>query len=401
MLFDWVFMRSWVVGVADEASMFCPHLNAFEKVLLSTFLNFCSPWGAAADYLTAIDYAADYEMSSLWVMYLPGTIGEYQRESYRSVQPVRANLVTIIILSRGNCGLSKCISVYMVAMATVDLLVMLINIIVFYILRNRFPHSFLSYTAVYKFMVYIRCNNLMMSVWFTVSLTFDRFVAICYQKFKTKYCTVRTATVVVTTVSVLIYLYNLPNWFAYEAKQTIDNVQWGLRPSQDFFSSPAGRAFFRFQCVLLPWIPFVLILLFNCLTVGRILVASRRRRMLRGHSSENQSDPEVENRRKSIILLFTISGTFILLWFTSSVSYLVNGMLIHVRPDYTDPAYIATQTGSMLMDLSSCTNTCIYAAIQTKFREELKKLAKSPWTIIQILVKKYQNKIKAPGANCS
>ncbi|XP_067857679.1 probable G-protein coupled receptor 139 [Heptranchias perlo] len=40
-----------------------------------------------------------------------------------------ANLVTIVILFRGKCGLSKCISIYMVAMATADLLVIIFNVI--------------------------------------------------------------------------------------------------------------------------------------------------------------------------------------------------------------------------------------------------------------------------------
>ncbi|XP_048378117.1 probable G-protein coupled receptor 139 isoform X2 [Stegostoma tigrinum] len=37
------------------------------------------------------------------------------------------NLIAIVILSRGNCGLSRCISLYMLAMATADLLVIIIN----------------------------------------------------------------------------------------------------------------------------------------------------------------------------------------------------------------------------------------------------------------------------------
>uniref|UniRef100_UPI00398E5E38 probable G-protein coupled receptor 139 n=1 Tax=Pristiophorus japonicus TaxID=55135 RepID=UPI00398E5E38 len=303
---------------------------------------------------------------------------------------VPANLLTIVILYRENCGLSKCISVYMVAMATADLLVMIFNVIVHHIFTYHFPHSMLSYTAVCKFIIYINATSLNMSVWFTVLFTVDRCVAICCQKFKTKYCRVRTAAAVITTVSVLIYCQCLPFWFAYKFERIINNIHWGCRPSIEFFTSPAGVGFSWMVNVLTSLFPFALILLFNCLTVRRILVASRARRGLRGHSSENQSDPEMENRRKSIILLFTVSGSFLVLWLTPFVSFLTTGLTntAHYRGDYKAPAYIATETGYMLMYLSSCTNTCIYAATQTKFREELKKLVKSPWTLIQILVKK-------------
>ncbi|XP_067835714.1 probable G-protein coupled receptor 139 [Heptranchias perlo] len=257
-----------------------------------------------------------------------------------------ANLVTIVILSRGNCGLSKCITIYMVAMATADLLVIIFNVIVYQIFSKLFPHSFLSYTAVCNFIVYMQCNNVGISVLFTVSFTFDRFVAICCHTFKANYCTVRTASAVITTVSVLIGLLNIPMCFAFEHKLIINNIPWGLSPKLDFFSSTAVR---------------------------RILVASRARQGLRSHSSENQNDPEMENRRKSIILLFTVSGSFILLWLTAIASNLTSGPAVHYRPEYTAPAYIAIQTGNMLLFLSSCTNTCIYAATQTKFREELKQ----------------------------
>uniref|UniRef100_UPI00398F222A probable G-protein coupled receptor 139 n=1 Tax=Pristiophorus japonicus TaxID=55135 RepID=UPI00398F222A len=303
---------------------------------------------------------------------------------------VPANLLTIVILSRGNCGLSKCISVYMVAMATADLLVMIFNVLVYQICRNHFPYSFLSYTAVCKFNIYLNSSNLNMSVWFTLLFTVDRYVAVCCQKFKTKYCRVKTAAAVITTVSVLIYCHCLPFWFAYKFERIINNIHWGCRPSIDFFTSPAGVGFSWTVSVLTSMIPFALILLFNCLTVRRILVASRARRGLRGHSSENQSDPEMENRRKSIILLFSVSGSFLVLWLTPFISFLTTRLTntAHCQGDYTAPAYIATETGYMLMYLSSCTNTCMYAATQTKFREELKKVVKSPWTLILILVKK-------------
>ncbi|XP_067834233.1 probable G-protein coupled receptor 139 [Heptranchias perlo] len=300
---------------------------------------------------------------------------------------VPANIMTIVILSRGNCGLSKCISGYMVAMATADLLVMIFNVIMYHIFSYLFVLSFLSYTAVCKFNLYMNATTLNVSVWFTVLFTFDRFVAICCEKFKAKYCIVRTVASVLTTVTVLHCLKDIPFWFAYEPERIINNIHWGCRIRVEFFSSPAGVAFSWLESIFMTWLPFALILLFNCLTVKRILMANRARRGLRGHSSENQSDPEMESRRKSIILLFTVSGSFILLWMTAGVSFLTTRLTSTAQylGDYSAPAYIATETGYMLMYLSSCTNTCIYAATQTKFREELKQVMTSPLTFILTL----------------
>ncbi|XP_067837205.1 probable G-protein coupled receptor 139 [Heptranchias perlo] len=304
-----------------------------------------------------------------------------------------ANFMTIVILSRGNCGLSKCISGYMVAMATGDLLVMIINIIVYHIFSYQFPLSFLSFTPVCRFILYMTVVTLDLSVWFTVSFTFERFVALCCQKFKTKYCTERTAAAVLTTFFVLIFLKDIPVLFPYAPERIINKVQWGCRESEAVLSSPPITAYGSFHGISLVWLPFTLIALFNSLTIRRISVASRARKALRGHSSEDQCDPEMENRRKSIILLFTISGTFIILWLTTAVSLLTTRLTNsnYYRGDRTNPGYIATETGAMLKFLSCCPNTCIYAATQRKFREELKKLLKSPWTLILRLVKTERN----------
>ncbi|XP_067835713.1 probable G-protein coupled receptor 139 [Heptranchias perlo] len=306
---------------------------------------------------------------------------------------IPANLMTIVILSRGNCGLSKCISVYMVAMATADLLVMIINIIVYHIFSYHFPLSFLSHTPVCRFILYMTVVALDLSVWFTVSFTFDRFIALCCQKFKTKYCTERTAAAVTTTVSVLTFLKDIPVLFLFAPERIVNKVQWGCRVREASLSSPLVVAYSWFHGIWRVWLPFTLIALFNSLTIRRILVASRARRGLRGHSSENQCDPEMQKRRKSIILLFTISSTFILLWLTDGVSFLTDRLtnINQYRGDRTNPAFIATETGAMLKFLSSCPNTCIYAATQGKFREELKKLLQSPWTLILRLVKNERN----------
>ncbi|XP_038657019.1 probable G-protein coupled receptor 139 [Scyliorhinus canicula] len=303
---------------------------------------------------------------------------------------VPANLVTIVILYRGKCGLSNCISLIMSFMATADLLVMIINVMMYHIVSYHFTLSFLHYTPVCKLIIYMTAVALDMSVWFTVFFTFDRFAVICYQKFKSKHCTKRTAAVVITMVSVLIVFKDIPFFFGMEHQQIINMVQWGCQPRVTFLASPLGIVFFWFHIASLVWLPFTLILLFNCLTIRRITVASRARRELRSHITEKKSDPEIENRRKSIILLFTVSGSFLLLWLTSVIGLIISRLVSinSYRGDRTNFGYLVTEIGTMLKFLSSCPNTCIYAVTQRKFREELKTLLKFPFTLILRFINK-------------
>ncbi|XP_067916283.1 probable G-protein coupled receptor 139 [Heterodontus francisci] len=302
---------------------------------------------------------------------------------------VPVNLVAIVILSRGKCGLSKCITVYLVGMAVADLLVVITEPILIYLVVIYFPDSFLRITPVCSLFAVLLNAATVISVWLTVTFTFDRFVAICCEKLKTKYCTEKTAVVVAGTVSVLSCLESVPIYFIYNPSYIIDNVPMECMFKPSFFTSPTWAALELSHYILTPCVPFFLILLFNILTVRRILFSSKVRRGFQGHSNgENHKDPEMENRRKSIILLLSISGSFILLWMTKVVFNLMR-RIADMQSFYTDinPDGITDYTSKMLQLLSSCTNTCIYAMTQNKFREELKKAVKYPLNIAVKLVK--------------
>uniref|UniRef100_UPI00398F4BAE probable G-protein coupled receptor 139 n=1 Tax=Pristiophorus japonicus TaxID=55135 RepID=UPI00398F4BAE len=302
---------------------------------------------------------------------------------------VPVNLVAIVILSRGKCGLSTCTTRYLVAMAAADLLVVITGVILRQIRWYYFPLSFLDITPV--------CNviNLLVraatdcSVWFTVTFTFDRFVAICWQKLKTKYCTGRNAAVVLATSCILLCSKNIPHYFTIEPEYIIDNVPWYCSFIPAYFTERGWLGFDLFDTVLTPLLPFAVILLFNALTVRHILVASRVRKGLRGESKGgNCSDPELESRRKSVILLFTISGSFVLLWLIIVIDFFYYSITGINPSDYSDSFYQFTEVGFILRNLSCCTNTFIYGMTQSKFREQLKSVVKYPVTSIVQLINK-------------
>ncbi|XP_067879942.1 probable G-protein coupled receptor 139 [Heterodontus francisci] len=297
---------------------------------------------------------------------------------------VPVNMVTIVILSRRKCGLSKCLTRYLVAMAAADLLVIILDLIL-----RQIP---IVYRNECTFLIFVRVCNIHAvllyaatdcSVWFTVTFTFDRFVAICCQEMKTKYCTEKTAAVVLGTVTVLSCLKNIFWYFLYQPRYTLSNSPWFCYVALAVSRSLAWAVFELMHYILTPFVPFVLILLFNALTVRNIIVANRARRRLRGGSSgESPSDPEIANRRKSMILLFVISANFILLWVVFMVCSILK-RLEYLWYIYTVrlPTFVP-EIGFMLQLLSCCTNTFIYAVTQRKFRQELWNGVKYPLAMI-------------------
>ncbi|XP_041035936.1 probable G-protein coupled receptor 139 [Carcharodon carcharias] len=301
----------------------------------------------------------------------------------------RDNSVTIVILSRGKCGLSNCVTRYLVAMAASDLLVTILDLILRQIpIVFEEEFVFLESIPVCNIHAVLLYAVTDCSVWFTVAFTFDRFMAICCRKLKSKHCTERTAAVVLGTVTALSGLKNIFWYFMLTGSYVLVNQPWFCLIALYADFSPVWTAIEFLHQILTPCVPFVLILLLNVLTVRHILVNSRVRRRLRAPSSgENTRDPEMESRRKSIILLFVISGNFILLWSTLMV-YSIWIRMSWMGHQSVYLPYFMLELGFMLQLLFCCTNTCIYAVTQSKFRKQVKVMLKHPFApILQFLRK--------------
>ncbi|XP_062894515.1 V-set and immunoglobulin domain-containing protein 10-like 2 [Mobula hypostoma] len=151
---------------------------------------------------------------------------------------VVANIVTIMILSRGKCGLSKNITHYLVAMATADLLVIIIDLILRHIpiaFWDKF--IFLESLPVCNIHAVFLFAATDCSVWFTVTFTLDRFVSICSQKLKMKYCTERVAAAVLGTVTTLSCLKNISWYFMFSGKYWLLNNPWFCNVDYDVLFS--------------------------------------------------------------------------------------------------------------------------------------------------------------------
>ncbi|XP_041032629.1 probable G-protein coupled receptor 139 [Carcharodon carcharias] len=293
---------------------------------------------------------------------------------------IPVNILAIVILNRRNCGLSKCITHYLVSMAAADLMVVITCVVFNRIIDTYFPGNYMLLTPACRARTVLVYATRDISVWLTVAFTFDRFISICCQQLKTTYCTKKVAAAIVGTVFTLSCLKNIPWYFVYDSLYIFNKLPWYCLITPNFYISPFWLAYSYFDCIATPFLPFFIILLLNALTVRYILVASRVRRVLRGSAgSDNNPDPEMVNRRKSFILLFSISGNFLILWLTYTIHYLYYRITdTYSYTGYNDPVYILQETAYMLLLLSCCTNTFIYTVTQTQFRAELTKMVMYP-----------------------
>ncbi|XP_059505430.1 probable G-protein coupled receptor 139 isoform X3 [Stegostoma tigrinum] len=210
---------------------------------------------------------------------------------------MEVNVVTIYVLLYKDCGLSPCVRRYLGAMAVADLLVIILDLTL-----RQIP---VVYREQFYFLVSIPVCNIHAallyaatdcSVWFTVTFTFDRFVAICCQKLKSKYCSEKMAAVVMGTVTVLSCLKNILLYFMFTARFWLANLPWFCFVTNNVYFSLFWVTIEFLHHILNPTLPFLLILLLNVFTVRHILVTSRARRRLRTHTNgDDQCDTEMRN----------------------------------------------------------------------------------------------------------
>ncbi|XP_072451825.1 probable G-protein coupled receptor 139 [Chiloscyllium punctatum] len=265
-------------------------------------------------------------------------------------------------------------------MAAADFLVVISDVLLRWLIMY-FPVSFLDITYICSLITVFISANTMNSVWMTVAFTFDRFVAICCKKLKTRYCTEKNAAVIIATVNVMRYLESIPWFFIFHSKYIFNNLPWFCIIKPDYYTSIFWIIYGAVHRLLSPLLPCVIILLLNTLTIKHVLITSKARRGLQKDSDkENTSDPEMDKRRKSIVLLFAISDSFIVLWIPYVVCFLYRRIaLLH---NYSTLSPTAGNIGYLLQLLSTYTNTCIYTVTQTQFRQQLKTVLKFPFTLI-------------------
>ncbi|XP_048381514.1 probable G-protein coupled receptor 139 [Stegostoma tigrinum] len=304
-----------------------------------------------------------------------------------AVVGVPVNVLTMIILCRKMCGLSNCITRYLLAMAAADLLVVIIDLIL-----RHIPIVYLEQFTFIKSVPLCNIHAVLLyaatdcSVWYTVAFTFDRFMAICCQNLKIKFCTKKTATMILTTVTVLSCSKNITWYFILTGWYRLWNEPWFCEVTDNVQFSHFWGSIEFLHYILTPGIPFVLILLLNALTIRHIVVTNRARKRLHVHNvGARNKDVEMDSRRKSIILLFFISANFILLWAVLMVYSTWDRLWeLGYRVLFLD--YFVMELGFMLQLLSCSTNTCIYVMTQAKFRNQFKQFLRYPFTAILQLI---------------
>jgi len=215
------------------------------------------------------------------------------------------------------------------------------------------------------------------SIWLLVAFTFDRFVAVCFPLSKRRVCTWKRAVIASITIVLLSLAKNLHEFWTrgpeYRANGQLRRI-CGSQKEYSFFLNYV-RPWLVFAVVMA--IPFILIMVFNCLIVYGLIKATRTRRMSVAVPASRASSATVPTTgssfRQTTFMCLSISFTF-LICIAPSIVLLIGKPYWKYR---TNMAYKnAKAISNFLVFINHCINFFLYCVTGQRFRDELKAM----WT---------------------
>ncbi|XP_073325801.1 probable G-protein coupled receptor 139 [Pagrus major] len=288
-----------------------------------------------------------------------------------------ANTITFLIILRRNCMLSKSSTFYLMAMSVADNLVLLFIVVLELSVKYHQQEPFWSYEPWCSLRDIFNYGAYNASTWLVVVFTVERFISIHTWKVKTKICTQRCAAWTITAVFLLSHLCAIPYFWSNASVYTNNQTRCIYRPEAP---SRFIHTLVWFQTLQAYIFPFLIILTVNWLTLRLISLSNRVHITADLTSRVNKVMPLLRSRkRKSVVLLVTVSMSFVLLSVTRAITQIIlrtTHMYTLDRNDYNIKINIAADAGTMLSLSNAAANMYLYVCTQSKFRQEFSACAR-------------------------
>uniref|UniRef100_A0A096M2D4 G-protein coupled receptors family 1 profile domain-containing protein n=1 Tax=Poecilia formosa TaxID=48698 RepID=A0A096M2D4_POEFO len=279
-----------------------------------------------------------------------------------------ANTITFLVIWKRSCMLSRSSSDYLMAISVVDNLV-LIFIVVLELSRKYYQRELFWSFEPWRSLRDVFYGAYNAPTWLVVLFTAECFFLQFPHtwKIKTKICTQTCAVWTVVTAFVVSHLSAVPYFWSNASIQENNHRSC-------VYKQEAPTQFIHtlvwLQTLQAYILPFVVILSLNGLTLR--LISSRV------HSSADVTSgkvrPLLRSRwRKSVLLLVTVSMSFVMLSITRATTQIILGttdMYTWDRDDYELVVNIAADIGTMLCLSNAAVNMYLYVCTQPKFRRE-------------------------------
>ncbi|GAB6023165.1 hypothetical protein CHUAL_007990 [Chamberlinius hualienensis] len=274
------------------------------------------------------------------------------------------NILSIIVLSRPQMRSS--INCCLIGLATFDILVLVTSTLMFGIPRlTGYTGFFVAYNQIIfpniiPYFVYpVGLIAQTGSVWVTVTVTIERYVAVCIPLRAKSLCTYGRARVYILIIAMFSICYNLPRFWEVERCSEVDPVtnitEYYAKPSYVRANQTYVKVYITWMYLfVLYFVPFVTLAVLNSIIWLRVRAANRERQKL---SRLQQKEMGLA------IMLFCVVVVFFI---CNLLPLLVN--VLEVLDIIIDEL---TASSNLLVTMNSSVNFVIYCIFGQKFRRIL------------------------------
>ncbi|KAM4691858.1 putative G-protein coupled receptor 142 [Rhinophrynus dorsalis] len=260
------------------------------------------------------------------------------------------NILTAVALSRLASRTKKSSYIYLLALTTSDILTQVFIIFVGFILQTailhrKVPNAFIHLVNVLEF------SSNHASIWVTVILTVDRYVALCYPlQYRSLSYPERTRRVI-TSVFLSAFVTGIP--FYWWSDVWRDSRTPGL----------LDRILKWVHCFIIYFIPCTIFLLTNTVIIHKLKrkTESKKYRLRVG---------------KTTAILLGITTVFAVLWAPRTIVIIIHMYVSSVNKDWK--VHLAMDIGNMLALLNTAVNFFLYCFVSQKFRDTVREILGLP-----------------------
>ena len=220
--------------------------------------------------------------------------------------------------------------------------------------------------------VYLTYFFSFLSVWYVVSFTVERFIAVCFPFKRSTMCTVRRARIVVIVMPVMSsIMYNYALWTTESVK--IGGIQF-CQPKNNLFA--LVQIVNNLDTVITLIIPMLVIIILNIRISQKMISFHRDMRKMLRNRTHTARDPFMGGASRQVTkMLLVVSTVFLVLNFPSH-AIRVHHFLVGFSQSYIpNQTYIDCQTlFQYIYYLNFATNFFLYSVAGKNFRQALKHL---------------------------
>ena len=204
------------------------------------------------------------------------------------------------------------------------------------------------------------------TIWLTVLVGVNRYIAVCKPYQAARLCTVRQAKIQLSVVVVFSVLYNVPRFFEYYVQpETVDNATY-FRPN---LTTLGGNKLYTVIYDNILYMLFMLILPLVSLTLLNILLI-RELKKLNRKRAEMQSARQQQDNNVTLVLIIVVL-VFIVCQSPALVTKFMWSVLDDTARECGGPQFYFSKLSNLLVITNSSVNFIVYFMFNTRFRQIL------------------------------